>query len=111
MNKIIALSIPVTLVMVSLLFVNPAMAETTGWYYCNIEEIQTTSADGVPVVDVCISATNGDFTSKWVRLDEDYVKTGLATALTAVSTGSVVRVRLELNGGVVQIFRMRLINN
>jgi len=93
---------------------NPAIAqETTGWYYCSINEIQTTTDDsGTPAVHVNLTETDsGAFTDKWVPLDSDYVKTGLATALTAVSANKTVRVRLELEDGAVRIYRMRLIND
>ena len=109
-TKIVILS--VLSIVATLLIINTAMAiEVTGWYYCSINEIQTTATtSGAPIVYMNITEDEGAFADEWVPLDRDYAKVGLATALTAVSTSKAIRVRLELSEGTVQIFRLRLIN-
>lgn len=103
--------VAVVFLAVSVLFVKTSFAEEpTGWYMSTINQIQTTTLGGKPVVQINITAHNLAFEEKWVQLDQEYVNAGLATALTAVSTGKDVNVRLELVNNNVRVYRMRLIN-
>lgn len=110
MDKVRVLIFSVAFIFASMVLVNTSIAQPTGWYYCNINEVQTTTLAGAPAVSINIDDVNGAFSDAWVRIDPDYVKIGLATVLTAVSAGKIVRIRLELVDNTVTVFRMRLIN-
>ena len=95
------------------IFVNPVKSEfSTGWVECEVLATQTwdTTRNEYRFA-LKLNDVNGSFENTWIEVQGDRnISHFLAQALTAISSGKKLEVRIVQSGGSFYIDAMRLIN-